>query len=376
MKRALKTVVLGAAVLATLTGVISAESVYLKTGSKITGKVLEDGDDKVRVQVELDGKTSVITIDKRRVDRIETDATRVQRLAAAQALLELEEFQKAENDFRKLVHNEPKDARARLGLARALVGIHKYSEAVKTLEHHLQLAPEEHDADLMMYLALQYLEAREYRDAKKTAREAAGLKPDDETLQIAADEFRDRVDRVRNGTEQLKERVSAQQAAIKARIEERREWNQELGNSFESVEVGQGLADWVAESWPKLILGRYLDLNAQAGDWRDYQSGNDVEKLRKSVTRCQMKFVVDEPRWLGLYDHQKSVVLYGWYYQLRELYWTSFPVVTVVTMKEERGKQKEFKLARASWDGRRDQIIVERWTKENHDPGRPRPRLK
>jgi hypothetical protein len=40
-------------------------------------------------------------------------------------------------------------------------------------------------------------------------------------------------------------------------------------------------------------------------------------------------------------------------------------------MADERGKQVEKRLARSSWDGRRDQVVVDRWTKENRDPGRP-----
>lgn len=357
-----------------LDGVVNGETIYLKSGSKIVGKILEQDDDRVRIEVEVDGGgKAVIGIDRKRIDRIETATTRAERIAAAEDLLDIEEFDRAESDFRDLVRNEPKDARARLGLAKALVGLYRYDEAVKTLEHYLVLVKQDRDAGLMMYLAGQYLEAHEYRDAKKTAREAAALYPDDAELQVAADEFSKRVDRVRSGAEQLKERETAHTAMIKQRIEERAEWDKERGNSHESVKVGQELADWAAESWPKLVLGRYLDIDANKDEWRDYARGADVERLRGKVTRCQLKFTVDEVRWRELYDHQKAVVLYGWYYQLKSLYPRSNPVVTVVTIKEERGKEKEVNLARASWDGRREQVIVDRWTQENRDPDRPRP---
>lgn len=47
----------------------------------------------------------------------------------------------------------------------------------------------------------------------------------------------------------------------------------------------------------------------------------------------------------------------------------------MVCIVQERGKDKEKKLARGSWDGRREQVIVDRWTKENREPGRPTRRV-
>ncbi|MCA8946722.1 MAG: hypothetical protein KDB29_10885 [Planctomycetes bacterium] len=357
-------------------GVTQAETVYLKSGSKIVGKVLEDSAEKVRIEVEVEGGgKAVMSIDKSRIDRIEDATTFDERIKAAEDLLVLENFRAAEADFRELVRDEPKDARCRLGLAKALVGIYKYEEAVKTLEHYLLLVNQDRSSDLMLYLAEQYLHARNYRDAKKTAREAGDLYPMDKGLQATVADFLKRCDRVKSGAEQLKERETAESAERKDRIAQRKEWDEEKGNSFESVEFGQELADWTAESNPKLLLGRYLELGAERSVWNTYLAGGEPDQLQRSITRVELKMVVDETRWLEMYDHQKATLIYGWYYQLRGRYSKTFPSVTVVCVEKENGKDKEKKLSRGSWDGRRDEIIIDRFTKENRDPGRPVKRI-
>ena len=375
MKRALTAIVVFA-LLGWLGTVTTAETIYMKSGSKLKGKILEQTEEKVKLEVEVEGGgKAVITIDKSRIDRIETADTFIERVQAAEALLATEDYRRAEDSFRELVRNEPKHARVRTGLAKALVGLFRYEEAVKTLEHYLVLVDRDRDTDLMLYLADQYLHARNYRDAKKTAREAADLYPQNKELQVAVDEFLKKCDRVRSGAEQLKERETAESAERKQRVERRKEWDEEKGNSRESVEFGQTLADWTSESRPKLLLGRYLKLDAPKDSWSRYMYGGDEENLHASVTRADMKFVVDEVRWLELYDHQKAVLVYGWYYQMKDRYPKTYPVVEVVSMVTERGKEKEKKLARGSWDGRRDQVIVDRWTQENREPGRPTRRI-
>lgn len=364
------------ALLVGLSAVSTAETVYMKSGSKITGKVLEETETRVKLEVDVEGGgKAVITLDKSRIDRIETADSYRERVEAAEAHNTKEDFRRGEEAFRELVRNEPKDARVRLGLAKALVGLYRYEEAIKTLEHYLVLVDRDRDSDLMLYLADQYLQARNYRDAKKTAREAADLYPDNKGLQVTVEEFLKKCDRVRSGAEQLKERETAESAERKERIEARKEWDKEKGNSLESVEFGQALSDWTSESRPKMILDRFLNIEAQKDDWNKYMYGGDVERLCEAVTRADMKFIVDEARWLELYDHQKAVLMYGWYYQMKERYPKTYPVVEVVCIVQERGKDKEKKLARGSWDGRREQVIVDRWTKENREPGRPTRRV-
>lgn len=365
-----------AGLLVALGTIVSGETVYLKSGSKLSGKVLEESDTRVKLEVDVEGGgKAVITLDKARIDRIETADSFNDRLAAAEGQLAREDFRRAEDEFRELVRNEPKHAKARLGLAKALVGLYRYEEAVKTLEHYLVLVDRDRDADLMLYLADQYLYAREYRDAKRTAREAADLYPENRELQVAVEEFIKKCDRVRSGVEQLKERETAESAERKRRVEARKGWDKEKGNSLESVEFGQSLVDWTTESRPKLVLNRFLNLEAPREDWNKYLYGGDDRQLQESVTRADMKFVVDEARWLELYDHQKAVLVYGWYYQLKDRYPKTYPVVEVVCVVQERGKDKEKKLARGSWDGRREQVVVDRWTKEFREPGRPTRRV-
>jgi tetratricopeptide (TPR) repeat protein len=372
----MKRLAISIAMLLALTVTTAAETVYMKSGSKLTGKVLEETETRVKLEVDVEGGgKAVITIDKSRIDRIETADSFKARIEAAEQLLKDEDFRRAESDYRELVRNEPRDARVRLGLAKALVGLYKYEEAVKTLEHYLLLVDRDRDTDLMLYLADQYLQARNFRDAKRTAREAADLYPNDKGLQTTVDDFLKRCDRVRSGTEQLKERETAESAERKRRQEERKEWDKEKGNSWESVEFGQALSNWTAESRPKLILGRYLNIEAPRDEWNRYLLGADEERLHGAVTRADLKFIVDETRWLELYDHQKAVILYGWYYQMKDRYPKTFPVVEVVCIVQERGKDKETKLARGSWDGRRDQVVIDRWTKENREPGRPTRRV-
>lgn len=353
-------------------GLVRAETVYLKNGNKLTGKVLEESDDRIKLEVDVEGAgKAIMTIMKSRIDRIEAATTFDERLTAAEGLVVAEDFKAAETTFRDLVRSEPKNARARMGLAKALVGLYRYEEAVKTLEHYLLLVNVNRDVALMLYLAEQYLEARDYSAAKRTAREAGDLYPKDTSLQTAVAELIKRCDRVRTGTEQLRERQTAASAERERLIEARSTWDEKRGNHFDAVEMANGMEAWCAESNSKLILSCYLQAEAPRDDVLRFMAGGEPASLHRAVGKADFKLVVDEARWLDLYDHQKSVLLYGWYYQLKERYPNAWPVVNVVSMAEERGKEVEKRLARSSWDGRRDQVVVDRWTKENRDPGRP-----
>jgi tetratricopeptide (TPR) repeat protein len=359
-------------VLLALVGAIRAETVFLKSGSKITGKILEDTAEKVRIEVDVEGGgKAVMTIERSRIDRIETETTRAEKIAAADALLALADFRHAEEEFRELVRQEPKDHLARLGLAKSLVGIFRYEEAIKTLEHYLLLVDQDRNTDLMLYLADQYLQAHNYRDAKDVAREAAALYPADRGLQATVDEFVKRCDRVKAGIEQIEERQTAEGAERDRRVKERREWDKERGNSFEACEMGQAILDWTAESNSTLILGSFMEVDADKAVWGAYMAGGEAGALQEAVTRAELKLTVDETRWTEMYDHVKAVLINGWYYQMKQRYPKTFPSVTVVCITKENGKDKEKKLARGSWDGRKEKVVVDRWTKENRDPVRP-----
>lgn len=365
-----------AALLAWVGSVALAETIYLKSGSKISGKIIESDDKKVKIEVATDEGKAVMTIDRARIDRIEEATTFEERLKAAATLLENGQNAQAETEFRDLVRNEPRSAQARMGLAKALVANFKYEEAIKTLEHYLLLVDTNRSADLMMYLAEQYLQARNYRDAKRTAREAAALYPQDRQLATAADEFEKRCDRVKAGTEQLKERETAESAERKRRRDERAAFDKKAGNCFEATRAAKELAAWASESQPGLVLSYYHTISAPDDAWQNYNLGGDEQALQAQVHKSEIKLIVDEATWLGLYDHQKSVMVNGWYYQLKGLYPKSFPVIEVFCLEPDpkAGKDatKEKKLAKGSWDGRQEEVTVDRTTKENRDPMRPR----
>ncbi|MBX3460645.1 MAG: tetratricopeptide repeat protein [Planctomycetes bacterium] len=349
----------------------TAETIYMKSGSKIVGRIVEETETEVKVEVDVDGKKAIIGIKRTRIDRIDKATTYDERLESAEALLRQGQGIAAEDAFRDLVRTEPKHSKARLGLARAMVANFKYEEAIKTLEHYLILVQTGRDPVLLLYLAEQYLHARNFRDAKRMAREAAALTPEDRDLQAAADDFLKRINRVERGVEQLEERRTAEQAERERLKAERAEFNRDVGNNKEAEIAGQKLADWTSEAQPRMLLGRMLEISVPPDALGAYNMGGPEKQLQEKVSKCEFKAVVDETIWLGLYDHQKAVFIYGWYYQLRDRYPKCLPVITVVSEVEERGRKGEKRLARGSWDGRRDSVTVDRFTKENRDPLRP-----
>ena len=348
-----------------------AETIHLKGGSKVTGKIVEQTDDAIKVEVAVQDGTAVIAIKRARIDRIEEATTFADRLTAARALVAAGEYRKAETELRDLIKLDPKNAGARRALADALCGSFRYEEATKTLEHYLLLVPTGRDTELMLQLAQYYLEAANYRDARKVAREAADLYPENKDLGARVDEFLKRIERVKAGTEQLKERDTAEKADLRKRKDDRAGVDKKRGNVYDAQLAADDLLAWAAESAPKLVLSALVDLGAPDDALAAYGAGGDEKLFRDKVSRAQATIRVDEARWLEMYDNQKAVLLYGWYYQMRDRYGKTFPTVTVVATIKEGNQEKEKNLARASWDGRKDQVNIDRWTKENRQPGRP-----
>jgi tetratricopeptide (TPR) repeat protein len=349
----------------------TADTVYLRSGSRLSGKVLEQTDSAVKLEVEAESGKGVISIERSRIDRIEKAATFDERLKAAEDLLKADQAPAAEDAYCELMREEPRSALARIGAARAMIANFKYAEALKTLENYLALTPSGRSPDLLMLLAEQHLYARDFREARKIAKEAGSLSPEDKGLQQAVDDFAKRVDRVRAGLDQLEERETKDQADRKALVEARASFNKDLGNNKEAEEAGQMLVDWAVEAQPRMVVTRYLEINVPGDALSAYNFGGSAKELQSKVTKCTLKVRVDETIWLSLYDHQKAIYLYGWYYQLRDRDPRCFPDVSVVSETEERGRKTEKKLARGSWDGRREWVTVDRWTKDNRDPTRP-----
>ncbi len=350
---------------------VAADTVHLRSGARIAGKVLEQSDESVKLQVEVASGTAVISIARTRIDRIEHEPGFAERLKAAADLLKANQAPAAEDAYRALVHEEPANAAARMGLAQAMAANFKAAEALKTLEHYLELVTTDRDADLLLMLAEQYLYMRDYRSARRATRDASAARPGDRAWQSVVDELSKRIDRVRAGLEPLQDPRADEQAGRIELIRQRAEFNPELGNNREAEEAGNALVAWTAEAQPRLIVGRHMEISVPAADLSAYNQGGSAANLQGKVTKCEFKVKVDETIWLSLYDHQKALYIYGWYYQLRDRYPRCYPTVTVVAEVEERGRKTEKRLARGTFDGRRDSVTVDRWTKENRDPSRP-----
>lgn len=345
--------------------------VYLRSGAALQGRLIAQTDDAVKLEVKSDNTRTVISIDRNRVLLVDTPEAFNQRLEAAEALLAADQGPAAEDAYRELIRLEPNRARVRYGLARAMVANMKYAEALKTLEHHLELEQENRDAGLVLYLAQQYLQQRDFRNARRTARDAAALPSATEDLKTAADELVRRIERVRSGAEQLQERAGAEQAERARLRAERAEWDSKLGNMREAVEAGQLIADWTAEAQPRMLASRHVEITAPSDSINAYQAGGRAMDLQARVSKCAVKIRVDETIWLSLYDHQKAVFVHGWFHMLRDRYPRCLPSIQVVIETEERGRKVEKRVALGTWDGRRESVTVDRLTKENRDPSRP-----
>ncbi|MCF6229138.1 MAG: hypothetical protein L3J82_10875 [Planctomycetes bacterium] len=351
-----------------------AETIYLKSGSKLVGKVLDEKDGKVRIEVKTETGKAVITIKRSRIERIETGDSFDNQLKNAQGFLATERWRDAEAGFRALARIEPTDALVRKGLAAALWGRYKSAEAIKTLENYLLLVRTNRDASLMLQLAEYHMYAKEYRDARKIAREAAALYPENSALQAEVKTFTKRIDRVKSGAEALKKRKTEAEAARDEAVKQRSEYDRKRANCWDIQQNVDKLKAWTSQSDPTLILEDYAELGVQDNYLRAYLNGGSEADFRKLVSRCEVKLTVDTVAWNELWDHEKSIILYGWFYQLDQIYPRCNPVITIQGEVEDSRKKKMKKLARGSWDGRRDRVNVDRWTKERRDPRRGIPR--
>lgn len=354
-----------------LPGAAVAETIHLKGGSKVSGRIVEKTDDAVKIEVDVEGGKAVLSIKRERIDRIEEATTFAERLKVASDQVAALEFKKAEEELRDLLRMDPRHAGTRRALAGALYGQYRYEEAAKTLEHYLLLVQTNRDPELMLQLATYYLEAENYRDARKTAREAADLYPENRDIGARVDDFLKRIERVKSGAEQLKERETAERAEIRRRREERATFDKTRGSNFNAQKAANELLAWSNDGTAKLVVGVFVDIGAPDDAVAAYMAGGEEKDFQDKVTRVQATVRIDPVRWAALWDHEKAANVYGWYYQLRARYPRANPVVTVVSTAKEGAQEKDKLLARGSWDGRKEQVVMDRWTKENRQPGRP-----
>lgn len=349
-----------------------AETIYLKSGSKLTGKIVEQTDEAVKLEVAVEGGGSaVITIKRSRIDRIEKADSFDERVAAAQRRLDANFFDDAERGFRELVRENPKHAQARMGLARALYGNKKLTEALKILDHYLLLTPTGRDAQLLLLAAEYRMYNGDYREAKDLAREAAATDPLNNALKDQSAALAKRVDRYRDGTEAAEKKAAEQKAELDKRASERSQFDRTVGNNLDACEAASELATWMRQGDPGIIVSIKITLGASNKAESFYARGGDAAEYRKAVETVAVVAVVNEANWLRLLDNVKQEHLYGFYYQLKQRYPNTTPLVTFVKRDpDDKGRTKQTDLARGSWDGKRGKIVVELWTPANVDRAR------
>ena len=349
-----------------------AETIYLKSGSKLTGKIVEQTDEAVKLEVAVEGGDSaVITIKRSRIDRIEKADSFDERVAAAQRRLDANFFDDAERGFRELVRENPKHAQARMGLARALYGNKKLTEALKILDHYLLLTPTGRDAQLLLLAAEYRMYNGDYREAKDLAREAAATDPLNNALKDQSAALAKRVDRYRDGTEAAEKKAAEQKAELDKRASERSQFDRTVGNNLDACEAASELATWMRQGDPGIIVSIKITLGASNKAESFYARGGDAAEYRKAVETVAVVAVLNEANWLRLLDNVKQEHLYGFYYQLKQRYPNTTPLVTFVKRDaDDKGRTKHTDLARGSWDGKRGKIVVELWTPANVDRAR------
>ncbi len=346
-----------------------AETIYLKSGSKLTGKIVEQNDDAVKLEVAVEGGGSaVITIKRSRIDRIETADSFDERVAAAQTRLDASFFDDAERGFRELVREKPKHAAARMGLARALYGNKKITEALKILDHYMLLMPTGRDAQLLLLAAELRMLNGDWREAKDLAREAAATDPLDNALKDQAAALSKRVDLYRDGTEAAEKKAAEQKAELDKRASERSQFDRTVGNNMDACEAASELATWMRQGDPGIIATIKITLGASNKAESFYARGGDALEYRKAVETVAVVAIINESNWLRLLDNVKQEHIYGFYYQLKQRYPNTTPLVTFVKRDaDDKGRTKQTDVARGSWDGKRARIVVELWTPANVD---------
>lgn len=349
-----------------------AETIYLKSGAKIIGRVIEDKPDSLKVEVAVEGGIAVLTLHRDKIDRIEKATTFDERLAIAERWLE-DNSAGAETRLRDLVREDPRHVGARIGLARALTKLGRDSEALKTMEHYFALVQDRRDPAALLYYAELLMYRGDYRDARKWARDASALEPQNAKVREQSDALVRRIERMRDGTEAAEVRAAASRAEIDARIKERAAWDKATGTNLDAQQAGEELRLWAQQGGNNVVESTNIRLTAADRAEGAYARGGDVADYRKTVTVVTATIIVNETQWLAPYDHQKRILMNGWFYQLRERYPASVPVIQVQKMdKDRQGRPQPVDIARGLYDGRKERLVVDLWTPPNVDPTRPR----
>jgi hypothetical protein len=231
--------------------------------------------------------------------------------------------------------------------------------------------PAGRDPWLVLLLAELRMYRGDYYEAKNTAREAAALEPANSELRDAANALIKRVDRYRDGTEAAEQKAAEQRAEYEKRAEARAQYDRTRGSNLDACEAAAELENWFRERESGVIAAIKVTTTAEGKAENVYARGGDAEEYRKAVELVSATIVVNEANWLRYYDHVKQGHLYGFYYQLRNRYPRTTPVVSVVKRdSDDKGRVRQTDLARASWDGKRARIVVELWTPQNIDRNR------
>lgn len=372
MRRALLIVGCIALALAALAAVSSpsrAETIYLKSGGKLSGKIIEQNNDAVKIEIAVEGGGSaVLTVKRSRIERIEQADSFEARVEAAQAKLDAGFLDDAERQFRELVRENGKHARSRMGLARALHGNKRLAEALKTLDHYLILVPTGRDPQLLLLAAELRMYNSDWREAKDLAREAAALEPLNAGLKEQSAALLKRIDRYRDGTEAAEQKAAEQRSELEKRAAERAQFDRTTGSNLDACEAASELSSWMRQADASIVSAIKITLGATDKTESFYARGGSAEEYRKFVDTVQATVVVNESAWLRVQDHVKQQHIYGFYYQLKQRYPKTTPLVTLVKRDaDERGRTRQTDLARGSWDGKRGRIVVELWTPANID---------
>lgn len=355
-------------------GGLSAETIVLHSGGRIEGQILDQTESSVRILVATDNGPSVLTFAKQDFARIDADGGIQTRIDDAERLLEQGSSEKAEQSFRNLLDENPRNAAIRMGFASALEANHKYTEARLTLEHYLTLRKTGRSPELLVQLAKAQLRAEEYRDAKRTLKLASDLRPDNRAFQRTIDDLLDMVEDTRSGrikNDLARDRVKQIRSD---RIKTRKSFDDDYGNLYDSEQAAKALEDWSRESNAKLVESIHVEIDAPDVKLSQYASGADESELRGAVSRCTLTVTVEIGRWTDLYDSRKKVLIYGWYFQLKQRYPNCEPMIFVEQTTTERGKPAKKRIARASFDGRRAALVTDLYTKSHRDPKRPAPK--
>jgi len=272
-----------------------AETVYLKSGSKLTGKIVEQNDDAIKLEVAVEGGGSaVITIKRSRIDRIEEADSFDERLAAAQRRLDANFFDDAERGFRELVRENSRHAQARMGLARALYGNKKLTEALKILDHYMVLRPTGRDPQLLLLAAEYRMYNSDWREAKELAREAAALEPLNAELRDQSAALVKRVDRYRDGTEAAEKKAAEQRAELEKRATERAQFDRTTGSNFDACEAAAELSTWMRQGDSSLVSAIKITLTASDKAESYFARGGNAEEYRKAVEIVTAVVIVNE----------------------------------------------------------------------------------